>query len=219
MAKYVKLLCLANSRKLGNRCIAGINLGTNKWFRPVNDGGCALRNPDIRFDNYLSPQVLDVIEIPVIRPEPLPYQPENWVIDKEYYWRKIGVANINRLDRYLDNDEYILRDRADCISAQKLVANPITKSLTLIKISPITFQKKWSVTGKAQVRAKFKYRSNQYSLGVTDPLWEKQFFQRDGTFWEIGDYPFKGTFYLVISLGEAFQGYHYKLVVAVIPMV
>ncbi|MFP5272720.1 dual OB domain-containing protein [Coleofasciculus sp.] len=32
-----KIICLANSRKLDERCIAGIDLNTGKWVRPVCD--------------------------------------------------------------------------------------------------------------------------------------------------------------------------------------
>ncbi|EDZ93159.1 hypothetical protein AmaxDRAFT_4043, partial [Limnospira maxima CS-328] len=30
-----KLICLANSRKNNDRCIAGIEISTGKWVRPV----------------------------------------------------------------------------------------------------------------------------------------------------------------------------------------
>jgi hypothetical protein len=32
----VKIICLANSWKHGERCIAGINPDTKKWIRPYN---------------------------------------------------------------------------------------------------------------------------------------------------------------------------------------
>jgi hypothetical protein len=216
MPKAVKLLCLANSRKLGNSCVAGINLGNGEWLRPVNEGGGALLQSDIRFEDKSSPQLLDIIEIPVLRPEPLYYQPENWIIDKEYYWIKIGNKDISVLNRYIDQDEYVLRNQFDRIRSRELKENPIARSLALIKIRSITFRKTRSAGKRAQVRAMFQYNKNDYDLVVTDRQWEARFFQPNGPFWEMRDYPFEGTFYLVISLGETYGGYHYKLVVAVI---
>jgi hypothetical protein len=63
----VKIICLANSKKNGNRCIAGIDICTGKWVRPISnlkDGGvtkdlCSIDNQE--------PQPLDILDIPLSR--------------------------------------------------------------------------------------------------------------------------------------------------------
>jgi hypothetical protein len=62
----VKIICLANSWKLKERCIAGIDIETKKWVRPVCD---SLYNEDgripknIRLIDGREPALLDILEI------------------------------------------------------------------------------------------------------------------------------------------------------------
>ncbi|MFO7906187.1 MAG: hypothetical protein R6U98_26250, partial [Pirellulaceae bacterium] len=37
MSSVTEFICLANSRKHGGRCIAGIERRSGKWIRPVSD--------------------------------------------------------------------------------------------------------------------------------------------------------------------------------------
>lgn len=218
MATYLDVLCLANSRKLGGKCVAGIDLATKKWIRPVNAGGGALSGSDIRFSDSLIPKPLDIVKIPILRPEPLYYQPENWVINHEYYWSKIGNADISNLKEYLDDDRYILFNEYDALDADVISRKPINKSLVLIRVNPVIFRKTFNTSGRPQIRAIFNYKDNNYNLVVTDTEWESIFLKRDGQYWDMGDYPFERDFYFIIGLGEVFRRYHYKLVVTVIPI-
>ena len=73
MPGYTKtILCLANSRKLGGRCVAGREIGENgvgQWIRPVsNHGHGEVSEADRRFENGVDPMVLDIVEIPMLRP-------------------------------------------------------------------------------------------------------------------------------------------------------
>ena len=43
-------------------------------------------------------QVLDIIDIPVLKPRPEGYQTENWLLDPDYYWEKKG--RFSRLDMH-----------------------------------------------------------------------------------------------------------------------
>ena len=62
-----QIICLANSFKFKERCIAGINPQTGKWIRPVcdrypKDGRIP---PDIRLIKGKEPELLDLLEIPL----------------------------------------------------------------------------------------------------------------------------------------------------------
>ena len=35
------------------------------------------------------PQVLDIIDVPVLHAQPTEYQKENWLLDPAYYWTKV----------------------------------------------------------------------------------------------------------------------------------
>ena len=97
MPSYSKtILCLANSRKISGRCIAGrewANGGLGGWIRPVStrENG-ELSEEDRRFENGRDPRVLDIIRIPLLEPKPRAFQVENHLIDADYYWTLEGTA-------------------------------------------------------------------------------------------------------------------------------
>lgn len=90
-----RIICLANSRKPGRRCIAGkeilpaVDGGAQRiggWIRPVSAGAYeAVSDSERRYQNGSDPQVLDVIDVPVPNPQPHDYQQENWLIDNRRY--------------------------------------------------------------------------------------------------------------------------------------
>ena len=91
-------------------------------------------------------------------------------------------------------------------------ANTVQDSLQLIHVNNLQLNlvevyKDHSV----KLRAKFEYKSTNYSLRVTDPSIEKHFGDKQQGSYRVGDA------YLTISLGEPFRGHVYKLVAAVIP--
>ena len=59
--KTVDLLCLANSRKDGGRCIAGVRLDDGGWLRPVGSGAHGALVPrDYLLPVGGEPRVLDI---------------------------------------------------------------------------------------------------------------------------------------------------------------
>ena len=66
---YLTVVCLANSRKHGGRCVAGKVIGEPGgpyWIRPVSarpDGSLSLG--EIRLPDGTLPQPLDIIQVPV----------------------------------------------------------------------------------------------------------------------------------------------------------
>lgn len=218
MAKEIELLCLANSRREGGRCVAGIDLETDKWVRLAKSDGNPFSATEISYKNDESPRPLDKIKIRIIKPKVSYFHPENWIVDKRFRWEKIGQDGLKALSQYTDiSTPFLFEDPCDCLSAKDLQNNPLPRSLMLIHKKAVIFQKTWSEwRRKPQVRAKFKYRGHEYNLVVTDDEWENIFTTRSGPYWNFGDYPFNGSFHLVVGIGEDYKGRHYKLVVAVI---
>ena len=88
------IVCLANSRKISGRCVAGKRTGDNSWFRPIsNRAGHEISELDRRYSDGKTAQLLDVIEIPCIEERPHGHQSENVLIDDRFYWEKKGNAS------------------------------------------------------------------------------------------------------------------------------
>lgn len=89
-----RILCLANSRKLNGRCIAGIELEDGcgqHWIRPVSDRP----NQEVSEDERMyidgnDPCVLDLVDTPLLHPAPVLHQQENWLLDPRRTWEKVG---------------------------------------------------------------------------------------------------------------------------------
>ena len=84
-----RLVCLANSRKLSGRCVAGKELiqgVVGGWIRPVSDRPKEEVSKDERqYEDGSDPRVLDLIDIPLREPRPKSYQSENWLLDPQFY--------------------------------------------------------------------------------------------------------------------------------------
>ncbi len=102
-----RIVCLANSRKLSGRCIAGKEMVRGRvvgWARPVS----ARPHEEVseyerQYENGGDPQVLDVIDVPLRAARPKGYQQENWLLDKKWYWVKVGRIRRDRLRRFTDH--------------------------------------------------------------------------------------------------------------------
>ena len=219
------IVCLANSRKLGGRCIAGKECrdnGPRGWIRPVSDRPSEeVSRHERQYENGSDPQVLDIIDIPVTCHKPKYHQQENWLLDTDYHWSKSGVILQKELVRFVDpvrslwiNGYNTLYGRNDEIPIDK--ARSLDSSLSLIHVDDLSLVV--STPGEAfgnptpQVRGRFSYREEEYALRITDPLCEKEYLSRMGGPYEIGEA------FLTISLGELFPERNacYKLIAAVI---
>src|SRR5947209_7506423 len=77
-----ELICLANSRKHGGRCVTGLRVDGSGWIRPVGtlpDG--TLYPPNYTLNDGSPATLLDVIQVGIRTHRPAPHQPENWQID------------------------------------------------------------------------------------------------------------------------------------------
>lgn len=218
------ILCLANSRKMSGRCVAGRELAGNgfgSWIRPVS----ARENAEISFDdrryqNGQDPKVLDVILIPMIEARPHGFQTENHLIDADYYWefqrRATWAEALSAVDgqgRSLwSNDSSGYNGLHDRVAEEE--ADPADGSLRLIDVPNLEVRVGVEGAafgnGKRRVRGSFTHCGTQHLLSITDPTMEARFLaQPDG-------HTHIGRALLCVSLGEPFQGYAYKLIAGVI---
>lgn len=218
-----RVVCLANSRKLNGRCIAGREIGRGKpgdWIRPVSARcGREVSEYERQYEDGSDPRVLDIISIPVLEPLPELWQTENWLLDAEYYWRREGTWSRFELSQLLDpvaplwiGGYHTYHGCNDKIPDESMRA--VSGSLRLIHTTGTQLKvfRPGEAFGnrKRRVQARFSHAGADYALWVTDPRYERRYLAKlDGTY-EIGDC------YLTISLGERYQGACYKLAAAII---
>lgn len=213
-----RIVCLANSRKIGGRCVAGKRMGDHSWFRPISDRqGHEISEFDRRYPDGKTAQLLDVIEIPCVEKRPHGHQSENVLIDNRFYWKKKGRASWQDILALVDQDADLW---ANGFSARYNRNNRVPEalidkgggSLRLIELDEIVLHAgpKATDSGKMKLVASFEYGGHEYKLDVTDPEYERAC-QEKGT----GEYHLKSVV-ACISLAEPYNGYAYKLVASII---
>lgn len=212
MTATKRVVCLANSRKLGDRCIAGKELppvGRGLWVRPVSsrpNQSVAWR--ERRYADGTEPRVLDILELPVGSPVPKGHQQENWLLDTSRTWKKIGRLTWNELSRLEDQVGPLFGRSLPSDRLPLGAVEALRESLRLIRVPQVTL----SVGphfGKRRLRGHFRFFGTDFDLGVTDPVFEQYYLTLPD-----GEYPLWGA-YLTISLGEPWEGACYKLIAAI----
>lgn len=211
----MKLIVLANSYKLGGRCLAGLDVTTAAWVRPISTqthGELNAKQCVINDDGRpRAVQCLDVIEIPVGEPVFTPGQPENRALlagDLSL------IASFDRQDAAdvldsLAEKEYstdLLFNRVGEVNYSEALNGQVLKSLTLVRVSNPTFFLQLRHGKAPQLRARFLYADIEYDLPVTDDRnWTK--FAREDT-----NRFSTGIWYFTISLGEPYKNKMWKLI-------
>lgn len=218
-----RLVCLANSRKLSGRCVAGkeqTESGPGPWVRPVSDRPAEeVSEHERQYEDGSDPRVLDIMDVPLKSHHPKSYQSENWLLDPDHYWRRTGRIAWDGLHALADNPATLwlngfstgagLNDRVPLANAETLI-----HSLHLLRLERLRLRifAPGAMFGnpKRRVQADFPYRGANYRLWVTDPLVERKYLARKD-----GAYPI-GECFVTVSLGEPHEGHCYKLVAALI---
>lgn len=213
-----EFLCLANSRKLGGRCLAGY-VEDRGWVRPVS----SVSGGEVSLSKAKDIELLDLVEIDLRRPEPLASQPENFVFNPATFSTRTGMPSevVALLESVLDPDPEVLkRGQPDQISTTAIQSTSISASLALIEPDSIQWSVTISLSGSRQTRCVFSLRGKAYDLVVTDT-------SVHSSLGEIGrgSHPRSAAGFsdddrvlLTISLAEEFRNAHYKLVAAAIAL-
>jgi hypothetical protein len=222
MAIVKRMVCLANSRKLSGRCVAGKELVGDRplrWLRPVSQREHEeVSEYERQYEDGSDPHVLDILDVPLLAAQPKGYQQENWLLDPDEYWRKVGTWNdVSRLADPVAplwiNGQSTYNGRNDKIPL--VLAPSLDSSLRLVRVDRLRLSvcKPGEAFGnpKRRVQAQFHHGGDAYAFWVTDPGYERAYLARPD-----GDYDL-GESFLTISLGEPFNDCCYKLVAAIIP--
>ena len=209
-------LCLANSKKFGDRCIAGIELiknsgkykpvikqGKPKWLRPVSKSNQGAVSGALvgKF------RLMNIIEVDVEEACPDGYQSEN-ITFKENSIKNIGDIRLSEknLDVFIDDEQdKLFGNRGKAVSEDDI--DSVGHSLTLIKVTEFEINRR---EPDGQLRINFEFNNNWYDLPITDIDFIEKYRENELLLEN------KSCLYLTISLGVYHNGWHSKLIAGVI---
>jgi len=210
-----KIICLANSKKFNERCVAGIEVddssggykiitsGSNpNWLRPVS------KNEHGEFPTNIAQDIslLDVIEFDLLAPCPSGYQTEN-VYFAENSVKKvtsIGLSSKN-LDKLTSDTVTLFGNRGKAVHED--VIDSLDHSLVFIKVNKY---KAFIKPENNQLRMTFTYNSVEYDFPITDIKFEALFRTNEKMLEGVKN------LYLTISLAVVHNNWHSKLIAGVI---
>ena len=219
---YTKtLVCFANSRKYGGRCVAGKEWhrgATGQWVRPVSARPAQeLMENDFRCADGAPARVLDILDISFKPGGKRAYQRENRLIKNGVAWKRAGALSWDDLAAWLDTPKSLWSlGQSSASGLNNRVAEGSTQgeSLYLIGVDYLHLlvgpKSVAPQDAKRVVRGEFLYRGARYRLAVTDPVIEQYVLGRPDNVYFLPD-PV-----LCVSLGEPFQGHYYKLIASVL---
>lgn len=216
-------ICLANSKKYTQRCIAGIELVKSSrpgyryeiarqnddpiWIRPVSGSGHG--EVESRLVDHIN--LLDIVEVHVTSACPDGYQTENIWLDERQ-----PLKIVEKIDQ-----QHLLMDKLLTVDSPELFGNTlkfvdieeinqINRSLVLIKPANAHVCETLRTARRPQIRANFYYHDIYYSLPVTDIDFMARFRQNPDMLRP------SAHIYFTISLGIEFEQKHYKLVAGIV---
>lgn len=205
------IVCLANSRKNGGLCVAGKELdGYAGWIRPVSvRKGEEVSREECRYENGEYPQLLDVIDVPLIKSNPQFHQRENWLLNPNFRWKKSGRMHWRDLGSLTDPVSPLWIDESSGRNDRIVpsLINVLNDSLRFVRVDKLNLL----VSQHKYVRGKFWYNDKEYDISVTDTECERIYLKKPS-----GNYHIRNNF-LTVSIGPPFNGYCYKFIAAVIP--
>lgn len=223
MATTKRIVCLANSRKLNGRCVAGrevIDGHPGPWVRPVSDREHQeVSEYERQYEDGSDPSVLDVIDIPLIGPAPGTYQQENYRLDPGFYWMLRGRLEWEELRPFTtdastlwlngDSTYHGLNDQIQIEDADALDSSLALIYVPWVELNVFAPGEAFG-NSKRRVQARFSYQGTEYRLWVTDPDYEREYLALPN-----GRHELEEAF-LTVSLGEPFRDHCNKLVAAII---
>jgi hypothetical protein len=234
VTRYRDIVILANSRRHDGRCIAGKDLATGEWIRPISIFGKGRKDPEAFYDSDLNkligdpdgPKLLDCVKIGLSSACRTNCQPENYSIDGTP-WQKRSQFLLYKLPTLADLGDCCFlgnHDRyGDRIPVSEVQANPLKSSLNLIKMNGkenhvyLIHQKKSDGTYKHRMH--FTYEEIFYNLSVTDSHYENVYHAT-----KIDDSIVFDDFFMVVGVGsDKFKPelsqihYHFRFIVGIIP--
>lgn len=215
------IVCFANSRKDGRRCVAGKTWLCNDqgaWVRPVSrDASRALPPATVTYQNGGQPSLLDIVQVPLQARLPEGHQPENSLVDDAYPWIKSGRLNWADIDQWVDHPQQLWHNDSQSfgmLNNRVDASVQIHSSLQLIRVPALVVKLIAAPLAdkphRQVVVGEFVYHGVRYRTHVTDSQVEAQCRANPVGRLDIAQAV------LCISLGNCFRQHYYKLVAGVL---
>lgn len=218
MKKYI--LCLANSHKYNERCIAGVELikkdkdtfslvksdGKIRWLRPVSKR----EHGEISSKTTNHMKMLDIYELEIIEECPNGFQSENiFINENSFKFIKSVAPDDKKLNKLIDDQlEFVFINNEKAVYKDDI--DEVHNSLIFIKPETFRFIRVSNQYVQNQLRVEFSFKNSIYNLPITDFSFLEEYANNPDVIKGIE------TIYFTISLGLEFKGWHYKLVAGVI---
>lgn len=231
-----RFLCLAVSRRESGNCIAGIDIDSGKWLRPIrSQSRAAIADADLIVEDnhthqprFMAP--LDLISMPLLESAGTNAQPENWLIVPSFFEHPQAILRtckgrrtVEFLLAHADRAELLLHSSHDSLPADEFADRMLSHSLSVIRPADLV----WKVSphlnhpGRVQVRAEFRFGKIAYNLVVTDPTWEARCHRAGIGRHKHPELASAGNdlVFLTVSLAAVpYHNLHYKLVAGVVEL-
>jgi len=163
----MEIICLANSYKNHGRCIAGIDLETGNWIRPVSDfddGHIPLNNHRIMAEKI---RILDVLKIP-INDQISGHEIENFHYHSSGSWQVVRRAEVTDILRFREQT-LLYPDFQKSIPFSYFEERSPVKTLQLIEVKQLEYfqdnRQKW----RAIIHDSY-YNIRDCYFSITDPF-------------------------------------------------
>ena len=172
-----RIIVLANSRKQSNSCLAGIEMKTGKWVRPVTnlpDGG--VPKSDMRTGGH-RPQLLDILDIPLDTTGPdFEFDSENRTI-LPGPWHLHGQADMKDVLKYATRPRHVLHNDRKYVTVDEMKLIPLENrtTLELIRVDDFAILDTGTTPSeKHEWKGVVSSGERKLELKITDPV----FFER-----------------------------------------
>jgi len=213
-----RIVCLGLSYKHDNVCVAGRDLNTRQWIRPVfhHNQRCIPFNNCV-CNNRKKLELLDVVDVTVTQHCPSGCHNEDYLVAKQNPFVYVGkysgslhelIDSPQELWYNGDSSMYGINDRVNT----KLADTLYNFSLCFITLDKLTVMVNFEEfkNGK-KVRGDFTYNGVKYRFAITDISFLNTYRQK-----RYGHYHIEGPVYAGISSSEDWNGYRYKLIASII---
>ncbi len=200
-----RLIILAESAKFNNFCVAGVDVETGRWLRPISEKPeleDAVPLDDLKYPDGSRVELLDVAEIKFSdRAANNPIQPENFFYNEKYFWQKVGRVTLQEL---IDLRGFDFRDKIFYNNNRSILGVDVIKfhereSLLLLPVENLFISVEESDHKK--FFADFEYGGEKfYRFSVGDIAVRKNFADNAA-----GKYFFKQSASVVFSLTNPYR--------------
>jgi len=172
-----RLVVLANSWKHHDYCLAGVDLATGRWVRPVTaleDG--RVRRRDMKLGGHF-PRLLDVLDVPLDETGPdFGFESENRTI-LPGRWHRRGRWNPEKLLQYVERPRHVLHNHKKYVTPTELQAKPFQDRVTLQLIRVDRFEVRdfrKQPDDKPSWKGSITSGRRKLDLSITDPAFAEK---------------------------------------------